>query len=416
MNQVSSSSRTTSENLHPISWLENLSNTQADGCLQVSNSSVSWLIYLAKGKLTYATHSIEFFDRLDRHLRRLSYQVPSLTNAVRAQVRFELKADLKNHSTQNFEYQAICWLVEQQYLNSTQAATLVEQLTKEVIESYLPLKQGAYNFVAQLDESPQFCRLDLQPVIEECRMRLRAWQALRPKVWSPYQRPYFFSQVQAQQQLSLEQQQRLGNILKGFSFRHLAVLLNQDELKLAQHLYPFIVNGTILLRNPQPPFDQLPIIPDRLLESISSVIANSSVVVNPDISLASIPTTSFSQRKHSIACIDDSPAMLNEINRFLEDQNLSVFMINDSVKALVEIIRIKPDLILLDVGMPMVDGYKLCRLIRNHSLFKTTPVVMVTGNTGIIDRAKAKLVGATDYMTKPFTQSELLKMVFRYLT
>jgi twitching motility two-component system response regulator PilG len=108
--------------------------------------------------------------------------------------------------------------------------------------------------------------------------------------------------------------------------------------------------------------------------------------------------------------------MLNEINRFLEDQNLSVFMINDSVKALVEIIRIKPDLILLDVGMPMVDGYKLCRLIRNHSLFKTTPVVMVTGNTGIIDRAKAKLVGATDYMTKPFTQSELLKMVFRYLT
>ncbi len=56
---------------------------------------------------------------------------------------------------------------------------------------------------------------------------------------------------------------------------------------------------------------------------------------------------------------------------------------------------------------------KLCRLITNHSTFKTIPIIMVTGNTGLIDRAKAKVAGSTDYMTKPFTQSELLKMVFK---
>lgn len=108
--------------------------------------------------------------------------------------------------------------------------------------------------------------------------------------------------------------------------------------------------------------------------------------------------------------------MLKELSRFLDDQAFKVMTINDSVKALMEVMRIKPDLILLDVGMPTIDGYKFCKVIRNHAQFKTTPIIMVTGNTGLIDRAKAKLVGATDYMTKPFTQSELLKMVFQYLS
>jgi twitching motility two-component system response regulator PilG len=81
-----------------------------------------------------------------------------------------------------------------------------------------------------------------------------------------------------------------------------------------------------------------------------------------------------------------------------------------------EIVRIKPDMVLLDVGMPMIDGYKLCRLIRNHPLFQNTPIIMVTGNSGLIDRAKARVAGSTDYLTKPFTQTELVKMVFRYLT
>ena len=88
----------------------------------------------------------------------------------------------------------------------------------------------------------------------------------------------------------------------------------------------------------------------------------------------------------------------------------------ETEKALVQILKIKPDLILLDIGMPNLDGYQLCSLLRNHALFKLTPIVIVTGKEGFIDRAKARLVGATDYITKPFTQSELLKIAFRYLT
>lgn len=118
---------------------------------------------------------------------------------------------------------------------------------------------------------------------------------------------------------------------------------------------------------------------------------------------------------YTVACIDDSPTVLNAIQKFLEDQRLSVVAINDPVKALMQIVRSKPDLILLDITMPNLDGYELCALLRRHPRYKRTPIVMVTGNTGLIDRARAKLVRASGYLTKPFTQSDLLKTVFKHL-
>ncbi|MBD2328166.1 response regulator [Alkalinema sp. FACHB-956] len=119
---------------------------------------------------------------------------------------------------------------------------------------------------------------------------------------------------------------------------------------------------------------------------------------------------------YTIVCIDDSPTVLQAINCFLDDQNFSVIMINDPVKALMQVVRSKPDLILLDVGMPNLDGYELCSLLRRHPTSKTIPIIMVTGHTGFIDRAKAKLVGASGYLTKPFNQADLLKTVFKHLT
>jgi len=116
-----------------------------------------------------------------------------------------------------------------------------------------------------------------------------------------------------------------------------------------------------------------------------------------------------------IACIDDSPAMLNEIERLLSSDEFVVHTINDSMKALMRLASVRPDLILMDVGMPNVDGYQLCSLIRKATILRDIPIVMVTGHKGLLDRAKAKMAGANDYLTKPFTKNELLKMVMRHL-
>lgn len=147
--------------------------------------------------------------------------------------------------------------------------------------------------------------------------------------------------------------------------------------------------------------------PQTVRQSTASAATNRSKPVTP------VPAA---KTCYTIACIDDSPTILQAIGTFLDDASFSVLMINDPVKALMQVMRSKPDVILLDVGMPNLDGYELCSLLRRHPNFKNTPIIMVTGHTGFIDRARAKLVGASGYLTKPFTQSELLKAVFKHLT
>ena len=79
------------------------------------------------------------------------------------------------------------------------------------------------------------------------------------------------------------------------------------------------------------------------------------------------------------------------------------------------IFRVQPDLILLDINMPKINGYKLCGLLRASNHCDRTPIIMVTANTGLIDKARAKIAGATDYFTKPFTQQELMLMIEKHL-
>ncbi len=88
---------------------------------------------------------------------------------------------------------------------------------------------------------------------------------------------------------------------------------------------------------------------------------------------------------------------------------------NDSLKALTQIIHTKPDIILLDISMANLDGYELCSLLRKHRIFCKTLVIMVTARTEFIDKVRAKMVRASGYLTKPFIQFDLFKIVFHEL-
>ncbi|MBD2774438.1 response regulator [Iningainema tapete] len=442
--------------LRPPSLLRYLSNCFESTILQVSSNSVSWFIYLEQGKIIYATHSVEPFDRLERHLRRLNHQIPNLTSDSRVQLRLMFEPD--SHESESvslpFEYQAICWLISQRYLQSKQAGLLIQELVKEVIESFLLIKQGTYELKNFSDKLPTICRLDVEKITERCQERLRGWQSLGAKISSPYQRPYLWIQNSVKPQNLPEINQNLTYWMKGFSLRHLAVIMNQDEIQLARNLYPYILDGAVLLHQPDPPFDKLPKTSEETLQNDSNPIGFNSVLSPSNIYQKAQPVTpveekipieqqpiisenkntsqelttsnnknleppkvplATNQKIYKIVSVDDSPTILREISRFLEDENFSVVTINDPLKAVMSIIRHKPDLILLDLNMDGIDGYELCRIIRNNSMFKNTPIIMVTGNKGIVDKVKARLVGSSGYLTKPFSRADLLKMVFMHL-
>jgi two-component system, chemotaxis family, response regulator PixG len=459
--------------LRPQSLLRQLFNCSETICLQAFSNSVSWSIYLEQGKIIYATHSVEPFDRLERHLRRLSHQIPLLTSEVRVQLRLMFEPDTysqvaehdSNARNQPLEYQAIQWLISQQYLHSTQAAVLITQLVKEVIESFLLLKKGTYELTETLNRMPIICRLDVENILERSQARLRSWKSFEPQISSPYQRPYLLISGKLQDGNLPNLKPNLTNWMKGFSLRHLAVIMNQDEIELAHNLYPCIIQGEIILHEPDPPFDQLPNTLEEFTQSsklIADLINRKSVYVVEKLSNTTtskaypelleksiIPVerspkiseplkekfqeletknninltsekvtaaTAIAKKTYKIISVDDSPTILKEISRFLENENFSVVTINEPLKAVMSIIRHKPDLILLDLNMVGIDGYELCQIIRNNSLFKEIPIIFVTGNKGIVDKVKARLVGASGYLTKPFTRAELLKIVFMHLT
>jgi two-component system, chemotaxis family, response regulator PixG len=464
--------------LRSLSLLRHLSTSHDSTCLHVLSNSVTWLIYLEQGKIIYATHSVEPFDRLERHLRRLDHQLSALSSEIRVQVRLMFETDSQNSNFESSsnklpeqppEYQAICWLVSQRHINPTQAAILIQEMVKEVLESFLLINTGNYKLINIVNKLPIICRIDTEKIMGMCNQQLRGWESLTPNISSPYQRPYLRVTTELLISRLSEIDQNLATWMKGFSLRHLAVIVNLNEVEMARQLHPYISSGEIVLHEPDPPFDKLPkvyeplelkqvdnyiteLVDSQLTSKVRPSNTTTNVTANPTFVPRTVPngvtipekarsyqlteapqtvstqklpdhptntptTQHDSNRKvYKIVSVDDSPTVLREISRFLEHESFSVVTINDPVKAVMSIIRNKPDLILLDLNMDGIDGYELCKIIRNNSMFKKTPIIMVTGNKGLVDKVKARLVGASGYLTKPFTQADLLKIVFMHLT
>jgi two-component system, chemotaxis family, response regulator PixG len=447
--------------LSPERLLRQLSNSYDTTCLQVVNNSVLWSIYLDHGKIIYATHSVEPFDRLERHIRRLSQQIPLLTNEVRVQLRMNFESDWQPQLNQPIdhylhhppEYEAICWLLKEKHLLSHHAALLIQELVKEVIESFILIREARFELTVPVNTLPKICKLDVDSIMQRCKNRLQNFQSFAPQISSPYQRPYLLVNSKFYDRQLPELQQNITTWMKGFSLRHLAVIMNLDEVELARTLYPHILQGSIILHEPDPPFDKLPKIfedvslafkyntitingksfevepsPYIILDNISGEESITQVSTVPEEKLelltiaGNIPADgekvnprTTPKKPYKIISVDDSPTVLKEISRCLQDENVAVVTINDPIKAVMSIIRHKPDLILLDLNMAGIDGYELCRIIRNNSMFKEIPIIFVTSSKGIVDKVKARIVGASGYLTKPFSRAELLKMIFMHL-
>ncbi|MGD1949965.1 MAG: response regulator [Leptolyngbyaceae cyanobacterium] len=409
----------------PPVLLASFVHTYGSGCLEVDAKSMSWWIYFKDGKLNYASHASE--KSLAYSLKWLKLKLAFMSQEAlswleeNSEELLDIQPD-NVQSIQYFEYQIICYLIEQKHLEEWQAKELIEQLTREAIESFLSLSGGAVRIDRELFEIPVFSKLDPTATIENCQARIKTWKLLSPLMTSPHQRPYIVSQdaffsANDSASISPRLKSKLGTILRGYSIRHIAAILQQDELDVAKFLYPYINDKSIILRAPESPFDRL-----SGLENYSTSNGQQSDTFKTDElsrSFATPYSPNKSKRQKSrpvVACVDDSPNTLDQIERFLGEENFSVFKFLEPIKATFQLKRLKPDIILLDLTMPTISGYELCRMLRRLPGFEDIPVVMVTGKKGIINKTRAKLVGATDYLEKPFNRASLLDVISRNLT
>jgi twitching motility two-component system response regulator PilG len=109
-----------------------------------------------------------------------------------------------------------------------------------------------------------------------------------------------------------------------------------------------------------------------------------------------------------IMVIDDSKTIRRTAETLLKKVGCEVVTAIDGFDALAKIADTKPDIIFVDIMMPRLDGYQTCALIKNNSEFNSTPVVMLSSKDGLFDKAKGRIVGSDEYLTKPFSKNELL--------
>ena len=116
-----------------------------------------------------------------------------------------------------------------------------------------------------------------------------------------------------------------------------------------------------------------------------------------------------------VMVIDDSKTIRRTAEILLKKAGCNVMTATDGFEALSLIADSNPDVIFVDIMMPRLDGYQTCALIKHNEEFKHTPVIMLSSKDGLFDRARGRIVGSEQYLTKPFTKDELLGAIRRHV-
>lgn len=116
-----------------------------------------------------------------------------------------------------------------------------------------------------------------------------------------------------------------------------------------------------------------------------------------------------------VMVIDDSKTIRRTAETLLKREGADVTTATDGFEALAKIADQRPQIIFVDIMMPRLDGYQTCALIKNNQMFKQTPVIMLSSKDGLFDKARGRIVGSEQYVTKPFTRDELLDAIRKHV-
>jgi twitching motility two-component system response regulator PilG len=331
-----------------------------------------WFVFFLNGQIIYAANGDNSLSRLSEYLRH-------------HQIKVQLdEQELDRLRTLNPPEYAYLWmLLEQNIINPTQARSIIHSLVHETLFDLLNLQQGNFIFEVGSALTPQLTTLEIAPVLTEMIKQVQIWKLLYPHIQSPDQIPVIADIVNLRSSLPAVTVNKLQHWADGkTSLRQLARYLNRDFVALAKAIHPYIQQGWVqLLTNKS---EKTPHLEEN--------------------------------RKQFILCIDDAIAICTTVESILRSQGYEAIALSNPLEALSLIFTLKPDLILCDITMPDLNGYEICAMLRQSQAFRFVPIVMLTAKEGFLDRVKATMVGATDYLTKPFGNNELVILVEKYLT
>ena len=370
-----------------IDQFKTCSRLQVNGQLDVQDTkNHQWSFFYRQGRIVWATGGVHPVRRWHRQMTKHYPDVD--VNSIQWQ-ETGLGSDC-------WDYHVLTLLHKQQRLQLKQILAVVESTISEVffdVSQQAVTSQLSYNrhqnYILYAPLTLSRTDLFLTPMQQSWQNWCDAGlQKLSPNLAPVLRRPDLL-----QKQASPRVYKNFVSLLTGkYTLRDLAVRMKQDVLQLTRSLIPYVKRGMVeLVQVPDLP---LPAIPEKP---------------------APVAVQSKSEPRPLVFCVDDSPQVGQMLEKILTSSGFKFMSIQDSVQALPALIEHKPNLIFLDLMMPVVNGYELCAQVRRVSMFADTPIIILTGNDGIVDRVRAKVVGASDFMTKPVEAQKVLAVVRKYL-
>jgi two-component system, chemotaxis family, response regulator PixG len=382
---------------------QSLQKARLTGVLSIfsNHTPESWNLYFQEGQIFWTGGGKHRFRRWYRALKEVSPQLDPQTIRLR-----ENETDVGDL----WDYLALSVLFKRCQITQAQMQGLIQKIVYEVIfdifQSCDLVNHPANDLNLQdlHERSTQISAVfKAQPFTEEPLHLINIESAIHDvtKLWSgwcnaglahcsPNLAPVLKRPDELKQQLATQAYESMQALLNGNSpLRELSMVTQRDLLPLTRSLLPLLKRDLIGL---QEVIDLNK--PTPALTTFSTVVrANQPLVV----------------------CVDDNHEVRQSLSQIFTQAGYRFIGIEDSFQALPTILLHKPDLIFLDLIMPVASGYEVCAQIRRVSALKNVPVVILTGNDGIVDRVRAKFVGASDFLGKPVQQEKVMAVVTQYL-
>lgn len=321
--------------------------------------------------------------------------------------------------SEDWEYQTLTQLIRQNKVDRIAAIALLQQSLAETLFDILQLsRQGCKLSSSAISDAPDSPMIENSAaLLSEAEQAWQAWVTAGLADCSPNAAPSVRNAAALQQRTSPQTYQTLSNLLNGrSSLRELALTMGQNLQMLAQTLLAYAQWDLIGL-------NEIADLPSPGQNPGPNPGQNSGQNSGPNLGQnqgqdSSYPSTRISEVASDaplVMCIDDNPKVCEMLGKILGSAGYRFVSVQDSLQTLPVLLERKPDFIFLDLVMPVASGYEVCAQIRRISMFKDLPIVILTGNDGIIDRIRSKASGSTDFISKPLDVSKVLAAVKQYL-
>ncbi|WP_244329107.1 response regulator [Tolypothrix sp. PCC 7910] len=366
--------------------MPNYRNYPYNGELIIQNrQGIQWTFYYRFGQIIWATGGTHPGRRFYRYVSQHFPQIE--VNKIQLQIP-DLARDYWDY--------IFFGKLSQQQSKSKQIETIVENVVAEILfdlAQQIYIAPLTYELKPEVTPKIPIISTSTQISLQQMQDSWNNWTTAGLTSISPNLAPVLCKPAQLQQEVSPAIYKNFVSIINGkYTLLDLAVRLKQNVLPFTQSLLPYIRKGiTELIEVPDLP--------------LPAMLRNN----NP----TNIPVNQ--QRIPLIACVDDSPQICKALERIITSHGLRFIGIQDPIQALPLLIQSQPDFIFIDLLMPGINGYELCKKLRKISTFSKTPLVILTSSNGSFDKVRSTVYGATYFINKPITTDKVMGILDKYL-